>query len=143
MGQEILNPFVADACFALSWFYEDERKPQTYAYFERLNGFEAQAFVPKLWITEILSSFLIGVRRSRISPQDAKDIVESLKDMPIDFVDMDLDDNIKVFDLAKEYGLSSYDATYLYLARKLNLPLATLDEKLTLAANATGVKLVA
>ncbi|GBD12132.1 tRNA(fMet)-specific endonuclease VapC [bacterium HR24] len=35
-----------------------------------------------------------------------------------------------VLDLALATGLTAYDATYLFLARSLGLPLATLDERL-------------
>ena len=43
--------------------------------------------------------------------------------------------------LAREHGLSVYDATYLELAMRRGLPLATLDEKLKTAAEAVGVPL--
>jgi predicted nucleic acid-binding protein len=35
-----------------------------------------------------------------------------------------------VLDLALATGLTTYDATYLFLARSLGLPLATLDQRL-------------
>ena len=42
--------------------------------------------------------------------------------------------------LARRYKLSSYDASYLELALRLGLPLATLDEDLQRAAKKAGVK---
>ena len=42
--------------------------------------------------------------------------------------------------LARRYKLSAYDASYLELALRLGLPLATLDEDLQKAANKAGVK---
>ena len=41
--------------------------------------------------------------------------------------------------LALSYRLTSYDAAYLELAIRLNLPLATLDDELIRAARAAGV----
>jgi predicted nucleic acid-binding protein len=38
--------------------------------------------------------------------------------------------------LARTHGLSAYDACYLELAMRLNLPLVTLDERLRAAAEA-------
>jgi predicted nucleic acid-binding protein len=42
--------------------------------------------------------------------------------------------------LARRYKLSSYDASYLELALRLGMPLATLDEDLQKAAKKAGVK---
>ncbi len=41
--------------------------------------------------------------------------------------------------LAVETGLTAYDASYLYLAQTLGLPLATFDRKLSSAAQARGI----
>ena len=43
---------------------------------------------------------------------------------------------VQVFELAKRYQLSAYDASYLWLAAELKCPLATFDEKLATAAQA-------
>jgi predicted nucleic acid-binding protein len=42
--------------------------------------------------------------------------------------------------LARRYKLSSYDASYLELALRLGMPLATLDQDLLKAAKKAGVK---
>jgi predicted nucleic acid-binding protein len=42
--------------------------------------------------------------------------------------------------LARRYKLSSYDASYIELALRLGMPLATLDEDLQKAAKKAGVK---
>jgi predicted nucleic acid-binding protein len=44
--------------------------------------------------------------------------------------------------IAVDAGLSAYDASYMWLARSLNLPLATFDPRLVAAAPACGVKLL-
>ncbi len=44
--------------------------------------------------------------------------------------------------LARQEGLASYDAAYLELALRLELPLATLDTRLAEAATRSGVGLV-
>ncbi len=45
-------------------------------------------------------------------------------------------------DLAHRFGLTLYDATYLELAQRLRLPLATLDRELRKAAKKSGVQLL-
>jgi predicted nucleic acid-binding protein len=46
-----------------------------------------------------------------------------------------------VFELGERRGISPYDATYLELAQRRGLPLATRDRRLTGAARAAGVAL--
>ena len=48
----------------------------------------------------------------------------------------------QVFKLAEQYRLTIYDASYLELAIREGLPLATLDNDLRKAARALGVQLV-
>jgi predicted nucleic acid-binding protein len=43
-------------------------------------------------------------------------------------------------DLARTYGLTAYDATYLELAMRRAATLATFDRKLAAAARAAGVR---
>jgi predicted nucleic acid-binding protein len=44
--------------------------------------------------------------------------------------------------LAEQYGLTSYDASYLELSLRMGLPLATLDTQLHAAARKAGVALL-
>jgi predicted nucleic acid-binding protein len=44
--------------------------------------------------------------------------------------------------LARAYNLSSYDASYLYLAMRKGLPIATLDNKLIEAARSIEVPIL-
>jgi predicted nucleic acid-binding protein len=59
-------------------------------------------------------------------------------------VDPDSSDRIltDVHRLAVAYRLTSYDASYLELALRKNLPLATLDDELIAASKACGVALL-
>ena len=45
--------------------------------------------------------------------------------------------------LARQFGLSAYDAAYLELALREGLPLSTLDARLQAATQAAGVPLLA
>jgi predicted nucleic acid-binding protein len=48
-----------------------------------------------------------------------------------------------VLPLAREYGLSAYDAAYLELSIRHGAPLATLDGRLRKAAQKAGVRIFA
>jgi predicted nucleic acid-binding protein len=45
-----------------------------------------------------------------------------------------------ILDLARQHKLSAYDATYLEIALRLTLPLASLDNELLVAAKSAGVE---
>ena len=45
----------------------------------------------------------------------------------------------KTLSLALDTGLTAYDASYLYLAQTLGMPLATFDRKLSSVAQARGI----
>jgi predicted nucleic acid-binding protein len=58
-------------------------------------------------------------------------------------VDLDHDaDSDHLLHLARAHQLTAYDAAYLELARRLVLPLATLDRALIRAAEAEGTPLI-
>ena len=94
-------------------------------------------FVPTLFWYEIGNVLINASKRkkngtdSRISVSDANDILYDLKQFPIVSEDQsDLEIIMRIKELAAEYNLSYYDASYLELSRRLDLPLLTFDEKL-------------
>ncbi len=95
------------------------------------NGF---IFVPALFWYEFGNVILNAAkikkdgRPARISRSQADDILYDAKDLPI-VADgkSDLDILMRTQNIAEEFGLSFYDASYLELARRIDLPLYTLD----------------
>ncbi|GAC1347437.1 MAG: hypothetical protein NVSMB14_10150 [Isosphaeraceae bacterium] len=101
-----------------------------------------RAIVPNLWKLEIANTILVGERRGRSTPEQATAWFDYLGSMPIELDDMT--DSLawsKTIAIARERNLSSYDATYLELALRRGLPLATLDSKLKAAALLVGVEI--
>lgn len=98
------------------------------------NGF---IFVPALFWYEFGNVILNAAKTrkdgkpARITKSQADDILYDAKDLPI-VADSksDLDILMRTQNLAEEFGLSFYDASYLELARRMDLPLYTLDEDL-------------
>ena len=92
-----------------------------------------QLYVPQLFWYEIYNAILSKTRRSTgaISKADAMDILYDLQKLPI-YTEPQPDAQIRsrIFDLAEEYNLSFYEASYLELARRNGLELKTYDEEL-------------
>ncbi|MFM9889878.1 MAG: type II toxin-antitoxin system VapC family toxin [Rickettsiales bacterium] len=131
---------VLDASTTIAWCYEDEQTP---AIIRFMSGLSADAaYVPAIWRLEVANALRTGVRRGRISiPHRDK----QLHDLTLLNIVTDLATNRHAWGatvaLADRYELTPYDACYLELAIRLNLPLATLDAALAAAAKAAKIKL--
>ena len=134
-----MKRFVVDASVAIAWLFEDEVTPETEAVLDRL--FEEEAHAPGLWELEVANVVLSAERRGRISEIASEQIMERLRDLPIR-INPDNHRLHHLLEVGRRYGLTSYDAAYLTLALQLDLPLATLDRDLAVAAGLAGVALV-
>lgn len=133
--------FVLDASVALAWAFEGEGTPVTEAALEALR--EQPALVPTIWYYEIGNALVVAQRRGRLTAATAAHFVELLGQLPITAVELAaglLWGTVST--LAREQGLSVYDAAYLELAMRKNLPLATEDQALREAAGRVGVVLL-
>ena len=133
--------FVLDCSIAMAWLFPDEANESTDALREAL-AIE-QAVVPALWLIEVGNALLTATRRGRLSKNEWQRIRDDFEALPID---IDTDSCARVLDtvlpLASDHELSVYDATYLELALRLSLPLATLDRQLSTAASGAGVEVL-
>ena len=129
--------FVVDASVAASWAFRDEGHPVATAALVRLGADQAQ--VPGLWWFEVRNTLLGNERRGRISEADLTAFLQDLRRLAIEF-DHDPDETT-VLMLARRHKLTVYDASYLELAMRLGVPLASLDRELCAAAAACGVPL--
>ena len=100
--------------------------------------------VPALWELEIGNILLGAERRRRISHARAAEFLGILGELDIR-VDPDLPGRAfrDVLPLARARRIKTYDATYLELAMRLGLPLATKDKALARAAAAIRIKTLA
>jgi predicted nucleic acid-binding protein len=131
--------FVLDASVAVSWCFDDEHHAVADAAFELLKSGES-AGVPALFWFELRNAVLMGHRRKRISEQLMMETLETIGEASL--IIQALPHERSIFPLALRHGLSFYDATYLELALRERLPLATLDKSLGRAAVAAGVPLI-
>jgi predicted nucleic acid-binding protein len=90
------------------------------------------AVVPYLWWYEVRNILAIAERRRKISPADSLSFLHCLQSLDIRM--KELGEGKEVLRLARVHQLSVYSATYLELALREHLPLATLDRSLALAA---------
>ena len=131
--------FILDCSVTMAWLFEDEQTPYTEKILKQLTQ-HAKAVVPSLWNIEVNNVLLVAERRHRITVAQTQHFWEILHQLPID-IEYQRNDQSResVLNLARQYQLSAYDATYLDLAIRLNFPLASLDKALLKAAEQAGV----
>jgi predicted nucleic acid-binding protein len=132
------SAFVLDGSVALAWCFPDEAAPYPQSVLDALA--RAQAVVPSLWTLEVANVWLVSERRKRCTHSDIAHWASFLEALPI-VVDDETTSRAwaDTLSLARAQNLSVYDATYLELALRRKLPIATLDSKLKRAAEAVGI----
>ena len=131
--------FVLDCSVTMAWVFPDEATEATNQLRDSL--VESRAFVPSLWPVEVGNVLLVATRRNRIRVDDWPEIRASLEALPIEIDPVTTSRAWGAsLELARTHQLSVYDAMYLELAMRLQLPLATLDRALRGAARTAGVE---
>jgi predicted nucleic acid-binding protein len=133
--------FVIDASVALAWCFDDEATAASRALLDRFK--QEQAEVPSLWHLELANALVLSERRQRITAARASEFIDLIDGLPI-VVDSETPARAlgAVLALARREGLSAYDASYLELAMRRGVPLATKDGPLAQAARRVGVGLL-
>jgi len=132
------NGFIVDNSVVMSWCFKEQANPYADSILERFK--EAVAYVPPVWPLEVVNVLLAAERKKCISEADSVHFISLLSQLPI-FVEYESPEKSMkdLLGLARIHNLSSYDASYLDLAMRKGLPLATLDKNLRKAAESTNV----
>ena len=129
-----MKALVIDGSTTLGFLMSDEQAPSA---LDALDAVErgVPTFVPAHWPLEVANGLLAAERRRRATHAD---VTEALQ------VDRDTTRHVagETAGLARQYGLTIYDAAYLELAMRLGAMLATSDTALARAAKKAGVAVV-
>lgn len=134
-------PLVVDASVALAWALPDESSNYADAV---LTVVERDGLrVPELWAREIANGLVVAYLRKRITQIDEQAFLTALSRLKIEVEHAGsaltiIQDGTAA---ALRYGLSAYDAAYVDLAARENLPLATLDTSMRKAAEKEGIRI--
>lgn len=133
--------FVIDNSVVMSWCFGDEVSPYADAILDRLEN--TVAIVPAIWPLEVGNVLLVAERKKRLSPAASDQFIALLFELPI-IVEPEPPDRMirEIFALARKNQISTYDASYLDLAIKRGIPIATLDDRLIAAAKQNRVGIV-
>jgi predicted nucleic acid-binding protein len=130
--------FVLDASVGACWTFVDEDHPAAAEALRLANS--SKMVVPRSWWFEIRNILIVNERRKRITETETHIFLRRLDHLQIS-VDH-VPNEAAVIQLARHHALTLYDSSYLELALRQSLPLATLERKLAAAATLEGVRLI-
>jgi len=134
------SAFVLDNSVLCGWFLANQSNAYSDAVAQQLQAFDAHA--PWLLQLEWTNVLRTACRRGSLPIATAQAIVDRIEQLPIR-IDPTPPTPANLLSLALRFGLTSYDAAYLELALRLQLPIATRDQELAEAAWAAGVGVLA
>lgn len=139
-----MTVFVLDASVTLSWLLGDASPADRVLAAKVLDAMKSPdvlAEVPVTWTLEVANVVARAESRALVSEAQSEAFLEMLGGIRILIDDATGARGLpETLNLARRYRLSSYDASYLDLALRRSLPLATLDADLAKAARKAGVK---
>lgn len=135
-----MSTFVLDCSVALAWLFQDEASSKTDQLLKELRD-GRNAIVPNLWRLELGNALTQAERHSRITAAQLTTALELVRNLPIT-TDVETDGRAfrEILNLARTSPLTTYDASYLELAMRHGVPLATLDKALIRASHRVAVK---
>jgi predicted nucleic acid-binding protein len=132
---------VLDSSITLARVFPDELTPSIVSLFSE--HVALGAWVPDLWKIEVANVLSLSVRKGRMTQERRDQVLIRLQRLPIT-IDAETGNNAwnGTLVLADRHKLTVYDATYLELALRRSLPLATLDRDLRRAAQSESIPLL-
>jgi len=121
------NTFVVDTSFVLAYLLPDEKERNVEEIFSKFEENKVNLVSPHLLVYETMNGLRSAVLQKRQTEKTAELLLDSFLNMGIHFEKVD---EKGVLRLALKKSITSYDASYVWLAKSQNIGLLTLDEKL-------------
>lgn len=134
---------VLDNSVSMRWCFNDGSAADisyAEAVMDAMTTCDAQ--VPVIWPLEVANVMARAEHHGQIDTDHSTRFLALLRRLPIVTDAVSADKALtSTLELARAHDLSSYDAAYLELSRRLHLPLASLDADLRTAATEAGIPL--
>lgn len=130
---------VLDCSVIASLMFVDEQHPYALKVAQEFK--RKKLIVPPIFQYEMMNVLLLKERRKRISSFEADSFWEYVLQIPIEVM-ANIEPSL-IIELSRRHKLTSYDASYLALAKQRGGKIATLDDALKKAAMAEKVFLAA
>ena len=139
-----MTAFILDASVTAAWLMPDNASAATRRLYSLIRRDEVEPQAPNIWQWDCEDVIANGVRGGRIPTAAVEGlwaVLEAVRHR-VELHDLAPAQHKASLGLALDAKLPARDGGYMWLARSLNLPLATFDKRLIAAAPACGVKLL-
>ena len=125
---------ILDTSAAMALFLQEEQGIQIEEIIDNIINANGQIFVPSLFWFEVGNTLISAFNRKRITLEEIQGIEFDLSELPIVTDPLpNIAIRIRIREIAISKKLTYYDASYIELAKRLQLPLKSFDKKLNLA----------
>ena len=132
---------IVDASTTLEWFLPGQFSLTAAASLKVAR--RSLVVVPAIWVFETQNVLLKCIRQRKLTSADAQDIRTELSLISTRVMEVPDQETIRgVWEIATHQTMTFYDAAYVELAWRLNLPLASSDTAIRAAATVLGIKLL-
>lgn len=127
---------IIDSTIVIANTMPDEKSHYADSVLQLLAEDKLQAFVPSIFYLDCTNVLLMAEKSKRINRIQPQEYLEMIVQLPldVDHLAANAESISQISQIADNYNLTSYDASYLELAVRKNTPIATLDKKLQIAA---------
>lgn len=115
-----------DASYMMAFLMVDEKVDQKVD--EEIKAEKLKIFTPPIFEAELFNGILMAHRRERVTWKECHHLYLTYQRLMVIQEKVEINE---VFELAKELGLTVYDASYVWLARKMGVELLTHDRKMS------------
>ncbi|MYF68814.1 MAG: type II toxin-antitoxin system VapC family toxin [Proteobacteria bacterium] len=134
-----MTEFVLDCSVAIAWVFDDQASDATDTLLRELKD-GGRAVVPPLLHLELGNVLVQAERRRKLTAAETSQRLDFFADLPIATDSaMEADLRSGIVQLARRTSLTTYDASYLELALRRGLALATRDKALRSAARKEAI----
>lgn len=127
MAEDIKKTFVVDASFVIAFLMPDESRLEIDSVFNQFKSSLINLTASPILPFEVTNGLISALLKKRITKDYCLNRMEEFFNYQIETQEVNFKE---VFLLAEKYNLTTYDASYLWLNKKFDAPLLTLDKKL-------------
>lgn len=122
-----MNRIIVDASVLLHVFDSTEEGNFVNKLIPHIQHGDIIAAAPSFFLVEVTN---ILVKRKKFLPSEVKQFIKMLRESGIQFVDFSFQNIDELLEIVFQYKLTSYDALYVHLAKRLHYPLVSTDLEL-------------